>query len=37
MSLASVLADGVLHERGRAGRDRVSTISATYDRLHEVE
>ena len=37
MSLVGVVADGVLFERGRAGRDRVSTISATYDRLTEVE
>ena len=37
MSLVGVVADGVLHERGRAGRERVSGISATYERLREVE
>lgn len=37
MSLVGVVADGVLHERGRSGRDRVSAISAAYERLHEVE
>ncbi|MEP9381541.1 MurR/RpiR family transcriptional regulator [Nocardioides sp. KR10-350] len=37
MSLVSVIADAVLFERGRAGRDRVSSISAAYDRLGEVE
>jgi DNA-binding MurR/RpiR family transcriptional regulator len=37
MSLVSVLADGVLFARGRTGRSRVSGISATYDRLAELE
>lgn len=37
MSLVGVVADGVLFERGRSGRDRVGAISATYDRLAEVE
>lgn len=37
MSLVSVLADGVLSRGGRAGRERITTISATYDRLGEVE
>ncbi|MFT4084379.1 MAG: MurR/RpiR family transcriptional regulator [Nocardioides sp.] len=37
MSLVGVIADGVLHELGRAGRDRVSAISGSYERLREVE
>ncbi|WP_222194999.1 MurR/RpiR family transcriptional regulator [Modestobacter italicus] len=37
MSLVAVLADGVLTRVGRTGRDRVSAISVTYDRLVEVE
>ncbi len=37
MSLAAVLADGVLSRSGRAGRERSSSISATYERLGEVE
>lgn len=37
MSLVGVLADGVLSHRGAAGRARVAAISATYDRLGEVE
>lgn len=37
MSLVSVLADGVLSLTGRPARDRITTISATYDRLAEVE
>jgi DNA-binding MurR/RpiR family transcriptional regulator len=37
MSLVGVLADGVLSRAGRAGRERISAISATYDRLAEVE
>lgn len=37
MSLVSLLADGVLSALGRPGRDRVSSISATYTRLAEVE
>ncbi|SDE55756.1 transcriptional regulator, RpiR family [Blastococcus fimeti] len=37
MSLVGVLADGVLSRTGRAGRERISAISATYDRLAEVE
>lgn len=37
MSLVGVLADGVLSEQGRAGRDRISRISATYTRLTELE
>ncbi|MCZ2860768.1 MurR/RpiR family transcriptional regulator [Blastococcus sp. VKM Ac-2987] len=37
MSVVAVLADGVLSRVGRAGRDRISTISATYTLLGEVE
>ena len=37
MSLVSVLADGVLSTLGRPARDRVAEISASYDRLAEVE
>ncbi|MQA34314.1 MurR/RpiR family transcriptional regulator [Modestobacter roseus] len=37
MSLVAVLADGVLTRVGRAGRDRIAAISATYDQLAEVE
>lgn len=37
MSLVAVLADGVLARRGAAGRERVTSISATYQRLAEVE
>lgn len=37
MSVVSVIADGVLSATGRAGRDRASEITATYDRLSEVE
>lgn len=37
MSLVGVLADGVLSATGRAGRDRVSRITRTYDELTEVE
>ncbi|SDG02457.1 transcriptional regulator, RpiR family [Blastococcus aurantiacus] len=37
MSLVGVLADGVLSRVGRPGRERISAISATYDRLAEVE
>jgi DNA-binding MurR/RpiR family transcriptional regulator len=37
MSLAATLADGVLSERGRDGRDRVARISRSYDELGEVE
>jgi hypothetical protein len=37
MSMVGVLADGVLSWAGRAGRDRISAISATYDRLAEVK
>jgi hypothetical protein len=37
MSLVGVLADGVLTATGRAGRDRVSRITRTYDELAEVE
>ncbi len=37
MSLVGVLADGVLSRIGRTGRDRISAISATYERLAEVE
>lgn len=37
MSLVSVLADGVLERRGRAGRERASAIASAYDRLAEIE
>jgi DNA-binding MurR/RpiR family transcriptional regulator len=37
MSLVGVIADGVLYARGREGRARVTAISATYERLAEVE
>lgn len=37
MSLVGVLADGVLTAAGRAGRERVSRITRTYDELAEVE
>lgn len=37
MSLVGVLADGVLTAAGRAGRQRVSRITSTYDELAEVE
>jgi DNA-binding MurR/RpiR family transcriptional regulator len=37
MSLVSVVADGVLSTLGRPARDRVAEISASYDRLAEVE
>lgn len=37
MSLVGVLADGVLSRAGRTGRERISAISATYERLAEVE
>lgn len=37
MSLVSVLADGVLTAIGTPGSERISAISATYDRLDEVE
>ena len=37
MSLAGVLADGVLARAGAAGRARISAISAAYDQLAEVE
>ena len=37
MSLVSVVADGVLHELGAAGRERTVAISASYERLGEVE
>jgi DNA-binding MurR/RpiR family transcriptional regulator len=37
MSLVATLADGVLSERGREGRDRVAAISRAYDDLGEVE
>lgn len=37
MSLVGVLADGVLSHLGSTGRARVAAISATYDRLGEVE
>ena len=37
MSLVSVLADGVLERRGRAGRDRTSAVASAYDRLGEIE
>jgi len=37
MSLVGVLADGVLSRIGRTGRERISAISATYERLAEVE
>jgi DNA-binding MurR/RpiR family transcriptional regulator len=37
MSLIGVLADGVLSRGGRAARERVGSISATYERLGEVE
>lgn len=37
MSLASVLADGVLSASGRSARDRASGITAAYTRLSEVE
>jgi DNA-binding MurR/RpiR family transcriptional regulator len=37
MSLVGVLADGVLSLAGAGGRARVTAISATYERLGEVE
>ncbi|HEY1133221.1 MAG TPA: MurR/RpiR family transcriptional regulator, partial [Nocardioides sp.] len=37
MSLVAVLADGVLGARGAAGRERITGISTTYQRLGEVE
>ena len=37
MTLVATLADGVLSERGREGRDRVAAISRAYDDLGEVE
>ncbi|MFW6774228.1 MurR/RpiR family transcriptional regulator [Nocardioides sp. CPCC 205120] len=37
MSMAAVLADGVLAARGAAGRERVTTISNAYLRLREIE
>ncbi|WP_134765325.1 SIS domain-containing protein [Nocardioides sp. 1609] len=37
MALVGVLADGVLSACGRSGRDRISAISRTYERLLEVE
>ncbi len=37
MSLVATLADGVLSERGRDGRDRVASISRAYHDLGEVE
>ncbi|MGY2065983.1 MurR/RpiR family transcriptional regulator [Blastococcus sp. SYSU DS0619] len=37
MSVVAVLADGVLSRAGRAGQDRISSISTTYARLAEVE
>jgi DNA-binding MurR/RpiR family transcriptional regulator len=37
MSLVGVLGDGVLSRVGRSGRERISAISATYDRLAEME
>ncbi|MBF4161226.1 MurR/RpiR family transcriptional regulator [Nocardioides acrostichi] len=37
MSLAAVLADGVLRHLGEPARARVTGISTTYDRMHEVE
>lgn len=37
MSLAAVLADGVLRARGRTGRERVSGITSAYQLLREVE
>ena len=37
MSVVGVLADGVLARAGQAGRERVAAISATYDRMAEVE
>jgi DNA-binding MurR/RpiR family transcriptional regulator len=37
MSLVSVLADTVLSTTGPSARDRVSSISGTYERLGEVE
>jgi DNA-binding MurR/RpiR family transcriptional regulator len=36
-SLAAVLADGVLRRRGQVGQERVSAISAVYERLRELE
>lgn len=37
MSLVAALSDGVLARTGRAGSERVSAISRTYERLREVE
>lgn len=37
MSLVSVLADGVLEQRGREGRDHTSAVASAYDRLGEIE
>ncbi|MGY2746897.1 MurR/RpiR family transcriptional regulator [Pseudarthrobacter sp. O4] len=37
MSLMSVLANGVLAERGRPGRDRIRKITGVFDALGEIE
>lgn len=37
MSIVGVLADGVLTATGRAGRERVSRITRTYEELTEIE
>ena len=37
MSLISLLADQVLAARGRPGQERISAISAAYDRIGEIE